>query len=119
MAKFLVVDDSRLSRTKLSGILADLGHSVVGEGSDGHEGVKLFSELMPDLVMMDLEMPNLNGIEATERILGMNKDAKVLIVTSIMDKKETLIAMKKGARLVLSKPVSKEDVKSALLQMGY
>ncbi len=116
--KFLVVDDSKLSRTKISSIIKELGYEVVAEACDGLEGLEKYTEFQPDWVLLDLEMPNLNGIELTKRIMSLNEKANIMLISSIVDKKEILMALRAGVKKVLQKPVSINDLANALSELN-
>ncbi len=109
MASFIVVDDSKMSREMLRSMLETLGHQVLAEASDGFEAVKMYQEYTPEFVTMDLEMPNLNGIEASEQILRANPSVKVMLITSITNKREINIAKKRGVQSFLYKPINIKD----------
>lgn len=115
--KFLVVDDSKVSRKKLSKFIDELGYELIGEAKDGLEGFTLAEKLNPDFIIMDLEMPNMNGIESTKKIISLNKNIDIIIVTSIVDKKELISALKYGAKKILQKPISLEDLKQSIFEL--
>jgi len=106
--KFLIADDSKVSRARLRSYVEDMGHEVVVEAVDGADAVTKFAEFLPDFVTMDIEMPNLNGIEAARKILQLYPTANIILITSVVDKKVTLSALKFGVRNILQKPVSFE-----------
>jgi len=106
--RFLIADDSRVSRARLREYVERMGHDVIAEAVDGVEAVAKFDECLPDFVTMDIEMPNLNGIEASRQILKAHPEAKIILVTSVVDKKNTLDALRFGVRNVLQKPLEFE-----------
>jgi two-component system, chemotaxis family, chemotaxis protein CheY len=112
--KFLVADDSRVSRTRLRGYIEDMGHEVVGEAVDGLDAIAKFGQLSPDFVTMDIEMPNLNGIDAAKQILQLYPDANITLITSVVDKKITLAALRFGVRSILQKPVEFEEFREEI-----
>lgn len=114
MAKILVIDDSRTSRKVLRNILEENGHDIIGEAVNGEEGFKLFKELQPDLVTLDITMPVLDGIEALELIMDHNKDAKVVMVTAAGQKKKMVEALKFGASEFISKPFEPEHITTVI-----
>ncbi len=80
----LVVDDARFVRNKLKQIIEKIPSvKVVGEASNGKEAVSLYKDLKPDLVTMDLVMPNINGIKAIEEIMKYDKNANILVVSAM------------------------------------
>ena len=109
--KFLVVDDSRLSRTKLSKMIEEIGHEVVAEAEDGLQAITMYKEHKPEFITMDLEMPNMKGDEASSEILAIDKNVNIILITSIVDKKELVNALKKGVKRVMQKPISTDKLK--------
>jgi DNA-binding NarL/FixJ family response regulator len=96
--RVLVADDHPVFRRGMRAILgAEPGTDLVGEATDGEEAVALALELRPDVVMMDLNMPKVNGIEATQRILEANRDTAILMLTMFEDDKSIFAAMRSGA----------------------
>ncbi|MEA2441942.1 MAG: hypothetical protein QOH76_3366 [Thermoleophilaceae bacterium] len=98
MIRVLIADDHAVVREGLARLLLTAGDvEVTGTASDGEEAVALYEEHSPDVVLMDLSMPELGGTEATRRILGGNPDASVVILTSFSDREQILAALDAGA----------------------
>ncbi|MFJ2666957.1 response regulator [Nocardia fluminea] len=98
MITVLLVDDQRLVRAGLRMLIEDTTDlAVVGEAADGVEAVRLFTELAPDLVVMDLRMPGLDGVTATRQILATAPRAKVLVLTTFDDDEHLFPALSAGA----------------------
>lgn len=95
-------------------LLTEMGHQVVGEGCDGTEAVKLFSETSPELVLMDMIMPGKTGLEALEEIRAVDPAAKVVMVTAVQQEPLREQLMAKGAAGVLSKPFMYEELEAVL-----
>ncbi|MCG8484748.1 MAG: response regulator [Clostridia bacterium] len=104
MANILVIDDSAMSRKKIKKILEMNNHVIVGEAQDGDEGLRKYKELSPDLVTLDITMPNMNGLECLKEILSFNKDAKIIIISSLGKGDTILDALNNGAFNYLTKP---------------
>lgn len=110
MAKILIVDDSRTSRKILSGILEEKGHIVVGEAENGKVGVEKYQETKPDIVTLDITMPEMDGIAALKEIKKIDADAKVIMVTAAGQKEKMLEAVKSGASEFITKPFEPEEI---------
>ncbi len=117
MARILIVDDSVIMRRNLRSLVTRLGHEVVGEASDGNEGYVKYVETKPDLVTMDISMPDTNGIEATSRILEIDPEASIIIVSALKQKKDVLQAIQAGAKYFILKPFSDAKVREVIEQV--
>ena len=107
--RILIADDHPLFRDGLRSLLTAQGHEVVGEAHNGHEAVELAQKLRPELVMMDVSMPELDGIGATRQITAEVPGVKVVILTA-SDQDETLFeAIKAGAQGYLQKNLEAEE----------
>lgn len=104
MKRLLVVDDALFMRKLIGGVAAEAGWEVVGEADDGARGVALYQELRPDLVTMDLVMPNMGGIEALRAIRAFDPDAQVIVVTAVDQKQAVADAIAGGAVDFVVKP---------------
>jgi len=97
--RVLIADDHSVFRYGLKAMLASTpGYEVVGEAATGEEAVDLAAELRPDIVLMDVQMPGMNGIEATRRIVGSNPALSVVVLTMFGDDSSVFAAMRAGAR---------------------
>lgn len=115
MIKLLIVDDHemvRLGLTSYFSVLEDI--DVVGEAEDGAEGVKMSLTMNPDVILMDLVMDVMDGIEATKAILEEWPEAKILILTSFIDDEKVYPAMEAGASGYLLKTSSASDIAEAI-----
>jgi two-component system chemotaxis response regulator CheY len=112
--RILIVDDAPIIRLMIRDIIQGYGYEVVGECGNGQEGVEKYKELTPDLVTMDIIMPEKSGIEALQEILEYDENAKVIMVTAI-DQREALIkAIRIGATDYIVKPFENDRVISAV-----
>lgn len=97
--KVLVVDDDMLVTASLKTILeADSDIEVIGTGNSGYQAVELYSKLNPDILLMDIRMDGITGIEAAEKILSVDKNAKILFLTTFSDDEYIVKAFKIGAK---------------------
>lgn len=111
MIRVLIVDDQALVRAGFRMILEYVdGIEVVGEGATGDEGVRLAAEVRPDVVLMDIRMPGMDGIEATERIVASQASCKVIVLTTFDADDFVFGALRAGASGFLLKDVSPEGL---------
>ena len=114
MKDVLIVDDSRTSRKILKDILERAGYNIVGEAINGKEGFTQDAKLKPDIVTMDITMPEMDGIEALKNIKKDFPDAKVVMITAAGQKDKMMEAVKLGATEFVSKPFVEETILEAL-----
>jgi DNA-binding NarL/FixJ family response regulator len=113
--RVLIADDHPMFRKGLRGLLESVsGIEVVGEAIDGDEAIGLTEHLQPDVVLMDINMPGVNGIEATRRILHVDPSVGVLVLTMYEDDDSVFAAMRAGARGYLLKGVDQVEVLRAI-----
>ncbi|HNX22637.1 MAG TPA: response regulator [Spirochaetota bacterium] len=110
MAKIMLVDDSKLVRKKLTDILTKAGHNIVCECERGDDALTCYRTYKPDIVTMDINMPGMNGIDATEAIRKVYPDAKIIIVSANNQEKMILDGIIKGASCFIVKPFSDDHV---------
>ncbi|NDF15026.1 response regulator [bacterium] len=106
----LIVDDIPYVRKTLKQILSQRGFIVAGEAEDGEEAVRLYAETLPDLVTMDLVMPILNGVEATRTILKKFPEAKIVVLSAMMQENLVADAILAGAKDYIIKPFQTDEV---------
>ena len=117
MKTVLIVDDSAVMRMMMKNILTANGFNVIGEASNGKIGIKKYTELKPDYVTMDVTMDEMNGIEALSRIMGMDPEAKVVMVSSMGQEVIVRDAIMLGARGYILKPFDEMQIVNALKKM--
>ena len=110
MAKILIVDDSRTSRRMLKNILVDAGNEIIGEAENGQIGYEKFIELEPDIVTLDITMPVLDGLGALDKIMNLNPQARVIMVTAAGQKEKMVEAIKLGAVEFIQKPFEPDQI---------
>lgn len=112
--KVLIVDDAPIIRLMLRDIIAPLGYKIIGEASNGEEGIKKYKEFKPDLVTLDIIMPEKDGIQALSEILQFDSKAKVIMITAIDQKEYLAQAIKLGATDYIIKPFEEKQVASSI-----
>ena len=117
MANILVVDDSEMFREIMKDILEKAGQTVVGMAVNGREGVEMYESLQPDIVTMDITMPEMGGIEALGKIMEADPLAKVVMVSSAGQESVVNEAMIIGACAFLQKPYELEQVLEVLMDV--
>jgi DNA-binding NarL/FixJ family response regulator len=117
--RVLLADDQRLVRESLATMLGLLdGIELAGTASNGEEALELAAALRPDVVLMDLRMPRLDGIEATRRLRERDPGARVIALTTFADDESVLGALRAGARGYLTKDAGAEDIRSAIFAVA-
>lgn len=119
MSNILIVDDSKTSRKFIRNLLESKEFTVIGEAENGIEGVEMYQKLKPDLVLMDVTMPLLDGIDALREIRQIDKDAKVIMVTAAGQKSNIMEALKLGAVDYIQKPFDEEQLAEAIKRGLY
>jgi two-component system chemotaxis response regulator CheY len=103
--RYLVVDDSVFARRNLARMIESFGGVMAGEAGDGLTAITEYNRTLPDIVLMDITMPQMEGIEAVERIIRQHPDARIVMVSSVGYQENILAALQKGARHFVQKPV--------------
>jgi two-component system chemotaxis response regulator CheY len=106
--RYLVVDDSVFARKNLARIIETFGGLLAGEAGDGCTAITEYDRTQPDIVLMDITMPQMEGIEAAERIVRQHPDARIIMVSSVGYQENIVAALQKGARHFVQKPVKPE-----------
>lgn len=111
--RLLIVDDSSVMRRTIEKNLTEYDLEIIGQAANGQEAVEIVREQRPDVVTLDITMPEMDGIACLEEIMKINPETKVMIITALSDKLTGLIALDKGARGFLYKPVSASDLEKS------
>lgn len=109
--KLLIVDDSEMMRYTIQDHLQGYDLDIVGEASNGAEALEMLREKDPDLVTLDITMPEMDGLECLEKMKVIKPDVKVMVITALSDKHTGLQAIRKGAKEYLFKPITKDTLK--------
>ncbi|ASJ54342.1 response regulator [Brevibacillus porteri] len=112
--KVLIVDDAAFMRMMIKEILSKNGYSVVGEASDGAQAVEKYKELGPDLVTMDITMPEMDGISALKEIKKLDPNARVIMCSAMGQQAMVIDAIQAGAKDFIVKPFQADRVLEAI-----
>ncbi len=112
--RILLADDLSFMRMVQKEILTEKGYTIVGEAADGLEAVEKYKELKPDIVILDITMPNMNGLEAMKKILEFDPEAKIIICSALGQQKLIVEAIKSGVKDFIVKPFKPERMFSAI-----
>lgn len=112
--KILICDDAAFMRMMLKDIMKRIGYSEVYEAENGKKAIEKYIEFKPDLVFMDITMPEMDGIEALKRIIANDKNAAVIMCAAIGQSPLAVETMKNGAKDVIFKPYNIERVKEII-----
>jgi len=113
-ANILIADDLSFMRMIQKEILTERGYTIVGEASDGREAVEKFKSLHPDLVLLDITMPNMNGLEAMRKIFSLDPKARVIMCSALGQQNLIVEAIKAGVKDFIVKPFKPERILSAI-----
>src|SRR6478752_882124 len=114
MARVLVVDDAAFMRKMLGDVLSKAGHEVIGEGTNGNDAVERFQELRPDIMTLDITMPEKDGLAALKEIIAVDPGAKVVMCSALGQESKVLESIKLGAKDFVVKPFQADRVLSAI-----
>ena len=106
--RYLIVDDSVFTRKNLARIIESFGDEIAGEAGDGMTAITEYERCKPDIALMDITMPQMEGIEAAEKIVQQNPDARIVMVSSVGYQENIVAALQRGARHFVQKPVKPE-----------
>jgi len=111
----LVVDDAKFSRIQIKRVIDEIDNvEVIGEAENGNEAVLLYEKLKPDLITMDLVMPEKGGVQAIEEIIRMDKSAIIIVISAIGQDDLMLEATEKGAKEYIVKPFKPNELRKVL-----
>ncbi len=113
MAKILIVDDAEFLRVRISKMLDDGGHEVV-QADDGANAIEMYQSSSPDVVLMDITMPNMDGLTALKKIRELDPAAQVVMLTALGQESVVLEAIKSGAKDFVVKPFEPDRVLGAI-----
>lgn len=114
MSKVLIVDDAAFMRMMIKEILTKNGFEVVGEANDGFQAIEKYKELQPDLVTMDITMPEMDGITSLKEIKKIDANAKIIMCSAMGQQAMVIDAIQAGAKDFIVKPFQAERVLEAI-----
>jgi two-component system chemotaxis response regulator CheY len=117
MIRILVVDDSPFVAAQITELLGEGTYEIVGHALSGEDGIRMYEELKPDLVTMDIIMPGIDGIEAAEEILKKDPSARIVMLSSLCDSSVLEEIKSKGMHYLIPKPLEK-DLLLATLELA-
>lgn len=112
--KFLVVDDALFMRTVLKKMLVEAEFNVVGEAGNGLQAIEMAEMLQPDIIILDITMPEMDGIEAIDKILEVSPNTRIIMCSAMGQHSKVLEALKRGAKDFIVKPFEKTRVLEAI-----
>jgi two-component system, chemotaxis family, chemotaxis protein CheY len=115
--KLMIVDDSNIIRRRIERSQQSTRLRVVGSAANGHEALELFDRTDPDVVTMDLTMPEMDGIECVAQLVARKPELLILVVSALADKATAVEAISKGANGFLCKPFSDRQLNDALAEL--
>lgn len=117
MLKLMIVDDSNIIRRKIQRDCDEGFFNIVATAKNGVEAIDKFKKTKPEVITMDLTMPQMNGIQCVEHIISMDSTVRILVVSALSDVVTGIEALEKGARGFLCKPFDEEQLRHALAQL--
>lgn len=112
--RLLIVDDSNIIRNKIARALGAHGLEIAGMAPNGERALQLFNETRPQVVTMDLTMPEMDGIECIRKIHAIDPGVRILVVSALADKATAIQALKEGAQGFLCKPFTEDELTEAI-----
>lgn len=117
MLTLMVVDDSNIIRRKIERCNIHGKFRLVASAANGLDAIEQFKKSQPQVITMDLTMPGMEGIECIERIMEINPNVRILVISALSDKATGIRALQKGARGFLCKPFTDDDLVEALIEL--
>ncbi len=117
----MIVDDSNIIRNRVARIIEQnklAQFKIVGTAANGIEAISVYQHTKPEIVTMDLTMPEMDGVDCTEALVKISPNIKILIVSALSDKTTAINALKKGAQGFLYKPFTDGELTQALLEIA-
>ncbi len=110
----MIVDDSSIVRRAIEKYVSELDVTVVASAGDGRDAIEKFSEFLPDIVTLDMTMPEMEGTEVLTRIRAVRPDVAVIVITAVQNESLTMELMTQGAQDIIKKPFTPDQIKDAV-----
>lgn len=117
MKRILIVDDAAFMRLSLRTVLEKNGYTVIGEAENGQKAIVKFVDLKPDIITMDITMPDMDGVTALKEIMKIDKDAKVVMISAMGQESKVREAVVAGAKSFIVKPFKDEHILKTLSKL--
>jgi len=119
MLEILIVDDSELARKRVVNIIAtfDIDCKIVGQANDGVEALEMFKELTPNLVITDIEMPNMNGVDLLSNIHEIDSNVNIIVISSIASEQVRQIVKSSRHTIFVKKPINNQLLEAHILKI--
>lgn len=117
--KLMIVDDSSIIRKLIQNYLSEYNIEIVGEAGDGRSAVEMFKKVKPDIITMDIVMPEMDGLAVIDEILKIDNTVKIMVVTALSDKSTGIEAIRKGAKSYVVKPFTPDKLKTAFAKLVH
>lgn len=114
MKRVLVVDDAAFMRVSIKSMLSKNGYEVVGEAENGRVAIQKYQELLPDIITMDITMPEMDGLASIKKILAINASANIIMISAMGQESMVREAVLSGAKGFIVKPFKEEAILAAL-----
>lgn len=118
MKKVLIVDDAAFMRLSIKNMLSKNGYEVVGEAENGKVAIQKYQDLSPDIVTMDITMPEMDGLASIKEILTINSSANIIMISAMGQESMVREAVLSGAKGFIVKPFKEEAMLAALSNLG-
>lgn len=116
--KILIVDDSSIIRKIIVKSVAEEQFEITGVASNGLQALEFFREKMPDIVTLDITMPEMDGLSVLEQMIQIKPEVKVIVVSALTDKATGIKAIKMGAKSFVPKPFTTDDLQKTILKLA-
>jgi two-component system chemotaxis response regulator CheY len=114
MAKIMIVDDAAFMRKVIKQMLMELGHEIVAEAANGVEAITIYERIKPDLITLDITMPEMNGIEVAKELRKINPKVLIIMCSAMGQKTMIIEAIQAGAKDFVVKPIQKDRLHTAV-----